>query len=165
MATMLVVAPSALACSCVPRRPDHVAVRDYDAVFTGRVVDSAGPAFFGGSNGYALAVEEVIKGTVYEKQWIFSEPQGSACGMKLRNASRYIVFAYGDDASSLSVNSCSNTRRISGEPGLESAGTLVPGRSRGTPPDLLWAALTLFAGALAYRLGRKRADEQQFLTA
>ena len=164
-APMLVAAPSAFACSCEMPGPDKAALRDYDAVFSGRVVDSTGGLLSGGDNGYGLAVEEAYKGEVFETQWVYSESDGSACGMKLRPGARYIVFAHGKDAGSLRVSSCSNTRTISHDPELRAAGTVVAGRSRGTPPDLLWATLTLVAGVVAYRLGRKHAVEQHHVTA
>ena len=146
--------PNAFACSCEEPGPDAVAIRQTDAVFSGRVVDTAGPIFSDRRNGYALAVDTVYKGTLYEKQWVFSATQDTECGIELTWGRRYLVFAHGDDAEQLSTSSCSSTRVLDGEPNLEVAGTVIPGRSRSSPPDIFWAGFTIAAGVFAYRRGK-----------
>lgn len=152
---LLIAAPAAKACSCAQPPKDPVAVRQADAVFSGRVVDRAGPIFSNGSNGFAIDVDTAYKGSVYEKQWVFSGTQGSACGMHLSLGKRYIVFAHGEDAEHLYTSSCSKTRTIDGDTDLAAAGVVLPGRSRATPPSPLLALLTIAAGFAAYGLGRK----------
>lgn len=149
-------APEAFACSCAGPLPDRAALRHTDAVFAGRVVDTTGPLFSGrSSNGYAIAVETAYKGTVHERQWVFSEQEETACGIHLSWGKRYLVFAHGDDAKRLFTNSCSNTHVLDDEPKLEVAGTVVAGASRSSPPDIFWALLTIAAGVFAFRLGKK----------
>lgn len=164
MATSLVVAaPTANACSCAQPPRDPVAVRQSAAVFSGRVVDQAGPLFSGGENGFGLDVETAYKGTVHEMQWVFSNTQDTACGIHLSLGKRYIVFAHGEDAERLYTSSCSKTRTIDEPPDLEAAGVVLPGRSRATPPSPFLALLTIAAGIGAYRLGvkhRRRAGEK-----
>lgn len=147
--------PDALACSCAESPRDAVALRRTDAVFSGRVVDTAGPIFSGGSNGYAIVVETTYKGRVYETQWVFSEPQEASCGIELTLGKRYLVFAHGEDAKQLFTSSCSNTHVLNEEPNLQAAGTLIRGRSRSSPPDVLFALMTVAAGFVAYMKGKK----------
>ncbi len=158
--TLVVAAPTAKACSCAQPPRDPVAVRQSDAVFSGRVIDQAGPILSNGDNGFALDVDTAYKGTVYETQWVFSETQGSACGIDLTLGKRYIVFAHGEDAEGLYTSICSKTRTIDEEPDLDAAGVVLPGRSRATPPSPLLALLTIGVGIAAYRLGRKHQPRQ-----
>lgn len=154
-ATLLVAAPTANACSCAQPPRDPVAVRQADAVFSGRVIDLAGPMFSDGQNGFGFDVETAYKGTVYDTQWVFSETQDSACGIDLTLGRRYIVFAHGEDAKRLYTSICSSTRTIDDQPDLHAAGVVLPGRSRATPPSPFLALLTVAAGIAAYRLGLK----------
>lgn len=158
--TLLVAVPTAKACSCAQPPSDPVAVRRADAVFSGRVIDQAGPTFSNGQNGFGLDVEAAYKGTVYETQWVFSETQDTACGIHLTFGKRYIVFAHGEDAKRLHTSICSNTRPIDEQPDLHAAGRVLAGRSRATPPSPFLALLTVAAGIAAYRLGLKHQSDR-----
>lgn len=150
--------PSALACSCVEPPADDVAVKQAAAVFTGTVTDSVGPFLGGGRNGYAFEVDRVYKGAVHSKQWIDTGSGGGDCGYEFRAGKRYVVFADSEDGESLYTSICTSTRRIGDDNELELAatGTLLPGRSRGSPPDIFLALLTVVVGLVAYAKGRNR---------
>ncbi len=150
----------AFACSCAEPPSDRVAVRRTDAVFSGRVVDSARPMFSEGRHldAYAVEVETAYKGTVYEKQWVYTAPQEGGCGYDMDLFKRYLVFAHGEGPRELSISICTNTHPLGGaaDVDLEAAGIVLPGRSRSTPPDVFFALLTVVAGMVAYAKGKKR---------
>lgn len=111
-ALVVVGATQAIACSCIPRQPDKVAVKDAAAVFTGTMVeaDVAEPGFSPGT--WTFAVDTVYKGgAVTETQDVTSQTQSAACGLTFKEEKRYAVFAY-DDKGKLETNSCMNTRPL-----------------------------------------------------
>ena len=126
-ALVVVGSTSALACSCIPARPDKAAVEEAAAVFSGTVAKIEPGVDIGFDRvTWTFAVEEVYKGDVAEMQDVSSHTQSAACGLVFKEGKRYLVFAYvGDEdlASNedLATNSCMNTRPLSGdrEPKLE----------------------------------------------
>src|SRR5687767_10159417 len=92
-ALVVVGATQAMACSCIPRQPDKVAVKDATAVFTGTMVeaDVAEPGFSPGV--WTFAVDKVYKGDeVTEEQDVGSQTQSAACGLTFKEEQRYAVF-------------------------------------------------------------------------
>ena len=134
-------ASSALACRCIAPRPDHKALKDATAVFTGTMVEAERGAEIGVDPvTWTFAVETVYKGDVEELQKVTSHTQGTACGLIFKEETRYVVFAHdgGKDPrsdSKLATNSCENTRRLSAteEPDLQTAAR--PGAAQPSPDD------------------------------
>lgn len=149
-------APDAFACSCAQAPSDRAAARDSDLVFSGTVVDTAGPVFSHGLSGSGFEVERVYRGKAFSNQWVYSSADEGTCGFEFDRGHRYVVFAYFDDDRRPTTSICTNTREIAAgeEPNLQAAGTLIPGRSRTTPPDIFFALLTIGVGIVAYRKGR-----------
>lgn len=147
----------AFACSCAEQPSDRAAARHSDLVFSGRVTDTAGPVFSQGRAGFGFEVDRVYRGRAFSTQWVYSGTEGDTCGMEFDLGHRYVVFAYFDNDRRPSTGICTNTRELDAneEPDLQAAGTLIPGRSRTTPPSIFLALLTVAAGVLAYRLGKK----------
>lgn len=150
-------AHNAFACSCTQAPADEVALRRTAMVFTGTATDSVGAFLGGGSNASGFEVDRVYKGEVRSDQWIDTGSGGGDCGYEFRLGGRYAVFAHTEDGESFYTSICTNTRGIGHDAELDLAarGTLVPGRSRSSPPDIFWAGLTMAAGVCAYRLGKK----------
>lgn len=155
-------ARDAFACSCAEPAADPVAARHSDLVFSGTVVDAAGPAFSQGRSGFGFDVDRVYRGEAFATQWVYTSAEESSCGFEFDSGHRYVVFAYLDKDERPSTDICTSTRELAPdqEPNLEARGTLVEGRSRSSPPDILWALLTVAAGFVAYAKGRKRASGQ-----
>ena len=108
-------ATSALACSCIPPRPDKKAAVDAKAVFTGTVVDSKVKELGFSRGEWTFAVDTVYKGDVPATQVIHSHTQSAACGFVFDEGKRYAVFAIEGDPTmaadaELTTNSCMNTR-------------------------------------------------------
>jgi hypothetical protein len=133
-ALVVVGATQALACSCVPARPDKVAVKDAKAVFAGTLVDIEDGIDVGFDNvTWTFEVDEVYKGDdVTEMQDVGSQTQSAACGLVFKEEKRYLVFAY-DNKGDLETNSCMNTRPLGEdeELDLEPVAAFEPQ----TPPD------------------------------
>lgn len=110
-ALVVVGASSALACSCIPARPDPKAITDAAAVFSGTMVeaDVAEPGFSPGT--WTFEVDAVYKGDIAETQAVTSHTQSAACGLEFEEQKRYVVFAY-EEAGDLQTNSCTNTRPL-----------------------------------------------------
>ena len=151
-------APDAFACSCTQAPADEVALRRTAMVFTGTATDSVGALLGGGSTAYGFEVDRAYKGEVRSDQWIDTGSGGGDCGYEFRVGERYAVFAHTEDGESFYTSICTNTRGIGHDAELDLAarGTLLPGRSRSSPPDIFWAVLTVAAGVFAYRLGKKQ---------
>lgn len=118
-ALVVVGASSAIACSCIPQRPDKVAVEDAEAVFTGTVTEVEPGVDIGFDKvTWTFAVEEVYKGNVGPIQDIRTHTQSAACGLTFTESKRYVVFAYSGDRSltsdqkQLVTNLCMNTRPL-----------------------------------------------------
>ena len=148
-------ATSALACSCIPHKPDHKAVEDAAAVFTGKLASADVERVGYSAATWTFAVDTVYKGDVRATQEVSSETQGPACGIVFKEGKRYAVFAYADNGE-FQTNSCSNTRAIADEkelrlqplavfpPELEAAEAPV-GESRN---DAFWILTAVIATAL-----------------
>lgn len=137
-ALVVVGATQALACSCVPARPDKVAVKDAKAVFSGTMVeaDVAEPGFSPGV--WTFDVDEVYKSVdVTETQDVTSQTQSAACGLIFKEGKRYVIFAY-DNKGSLETNSCSNTRPLgeNEDPELEPIATFGSADGMGPGADV-----------------------------
>jgi hypothetical protein len=118
-ALVVVGATQALACSCIPPQPDRVAIRDADAVFSGRIANIESGVDIGFDNvTWTFAVDELYKGDVGETQDIRSATQGAACGVVFKEEKRYAVFAY-ENKGNLVTNSCMNTRPLGDDEKLE----------------------------------------------
>ena len=117
-ALVAIGASSALACSCIPPRPDPKALKDAKAVFSGTVVDVEDGVEIGFDPvTWTFAVDTIYKGDVAERQQVTSHTQSAACGFVFKEEQRYVVFAHDgeDDPRSdteLATSSCSNTRRL-----------------------------------------------------
>ena len=111
-ALVVLGATQALACSCVPPSPDHKAIEDAAAVFTGTMVE-ADVAKIGLSPGkWTFEVDTVYKGrTVSERQVVHSHTQSAACGIVFKEGKRYAVFAH-EQKGGLGTNLCMNTRLL-----------------------------------------------------
>ena len=124
-ALVVLSATQALACSCIPQRPDPVALKDATAVFSGTVAEVEEGVDVGFDRvTWTFAVEQVFKGDVSELQEVTSHTQSAACGLVFKEEKRYVVFAYdGDDElasdEQLSTNSCMNTRPLGQNEELE----------------------------------------------
>lgn len=108
----------ALACSCVPTRPDHKAVKDTEVVFSGSVVGfAAGEPV----NTWTFEIDTVYKGHVSDRRLeVTSHEQPTACGLSFKMERRYAVFAYEPrPGESLQTNSCLNTRPLKAGEDLE----------------------------------------------
>lgn len=112
-ALVVVGATEAIACSCIPRQPDKVAVKDAGAVFTGTLSDTEDGVDIGFDDvTWTFAVDTVYKGDeVTEEQDVTSQTQSAACGLVFKEEKRYAVFAY-EDKGKLETNSCMNTRPL-----------------------------------------------------
>ena len=112
-ALVVVGATQAIACSCIPRQPDKVAVKDAGAVFTGTLSDTEDGVDIGFDNvTWTFAVDTVYKGNgVTEEQDVSSHTQSAACGLVFKEEKRYAVFAY-ENKGELETNSCMNTRPL-----------------------------------------------------
>lgn len=117
-ALVVLSATQALACSCVPQRPDPVALKDATAVFSGTVAEVEEGVEIGFDRvTWTFAVEQVFKGDVSEMQEVTSHTQSAACGLVFDEEERYVVFAYDgeEDLASdeqLATNVCMNTRPL-----------------------------------------------------
>ena len=118
-ALVVVGASSALACSCVPRQPDHKAIEDAAAVFSGTVVDAEDGADAGLEPvTWVFEVDTVHKGDVSPTHEVTSHTQSAACGFAFTEGKRYVVFAY-EEAGELQTNSCLNTRALAEDRSLD----------------------------------------------
>lgn len=143
-ALVVVGATQALACSCVPARPDKVAVKDAKAVFAGTVVDVEDGVDVGFDKvTWTFAVESVYAGDVDESQEVTSHTQSAACGIVFDKGKRYLVFAYDGDETlaaenDLVTNSCMNTRPLDEgkEPKLDAITTFASGDGAGPGADV-----------------------------
>ena len=114
---VVVAATQALACSCIPPRPDEEAVKDADAVFSGTMVQTEKGVNVGFDRvTWTFAVDTVYKGDVEDSQEVTSHTQSAACGLIFKEEKRYAVFAYsgaeGQASDELETNSCMNTRSL-----------------------------------------------------
>ena len=130
LATVLVGAPPALACSCVGF-DDAAAFERADVVFTGSAIErrvrhpvtnSLDPAT------YVFVVESVHKGTAQALQEVVTAVSGASCGLEAQVGPRYVVFAE-RDGGVLRAGLCGGTRLA--EPPLALGGTAPP---RGADP-------------------------------
>ena len=175
MASSLVVIATteALACSCIPPRPDKEAIKDAAAVFTGTMVeaDVAEPGFTPGT--WTFAVDSVFKGVDADRVEVTSHTQSAACGLIFKEEKRYVVFAHRENGK-LQTNSCTNTRPIGNDEVLaaEAFGLAERTETRAAPPLVEdveqpspnltpivvgGASVLLVAGLAALALKRKRA--------
>lgn len=155
----------ALACSCAPPPSLEVAVKDADAAFVGVVTSSeqvdglgGGPVVPAGGNFlYTFAVDEVLGGEVGSSIEVNSHSEGASCGIKFREKTRYIVFAY-ESRRGLETHLCTRTETVGtsasfgGRPPageVEPSGAQnEPGGEAGPPALLVGAAAILAAAAL-----------------
>lgn len=115
---VVMAATEALACSCVPPRPDHKAIKDASAVFTGTLIATEPGVEIGFDEvTWTFAVDTVYKGDLTDSQDIRSPTQSAACGLTFKEEKRYAVFAYAGEEDAVSddnlfTNSCMNTRPL-----------------------------------------------------
>ena len=171
-ALVVVGATQAIACSCIPRQPDKVAVKDAAAVFTGTLSDTEDGVDIGFDNvTWTFAVDTVYKGDeVTQEQDVTSQTQSAACGLVFKEEKRYAVFAY-ENKGKLETNSCMNTRPLAEgkDLKLEPVATFVASVDGGTGVDVVrdpgWDPVTVAVVglvavgaivAIAFVLARRR---------
>jgi hypothetical protein len=150
---IVMTAVPAFACSCAPSPPPAQAAEEADAVFAGEVVDIQRAGEF--EVEVVLAVSDVWKGGISERQVIRTGSDGAMCGFSFQGGEAYLVYASkGDDG--FRTSSCSRTAPLSaadadvavlGDAYAPAAGSGEPAAA-GTSPWLLAgaAALVLAAG-------------------
>lgn len=121
VAGMLLLPPTAFACSCVSADEAYFA-RHADAVFTGTVRDRDDPRSFslvqssGDPITYEVAVDAVYKGRVGPVAEVTSARDGATCGVSVDVGDRYLVYADRDPQGDLSASSCGGTREVGAAP-------------------------------------------------
>ncbi|MEQ1643950.1 MAG: hypothetical protein ABL959_10940 [Pyrinomonadaceae bacterium] len=106
------------ACSCVPERPICESVGSVKAIFVGKAIGSKEPKEEDGhvydvGEIYFEVTEAFVGIGEKTKVTIRSGTGGGDCGYWFRRGGTYLIYAYGDDISSLGTNICSRTRRVS----------------------------------------------------
>lgn len=111
--------PTAYACSCSPPGPSVLSYFDYDAVFSGRVVNIVNPEPRGNIVSSAdpvninFEVYKSYKGVDGKSVAITTALSGASCGYDFEKDKEYLVYAYKDNNDNLSVSLCSNTSLLS----------------------------------------------------
>ena len=177
LGVLVLPAAPAAACDCVGDTTAGFFARA-DVVFTGTlvsrevshpnapVVSSADPAL------HVFAVESVFKGSAAQRQGVVSAAEGATCGLELSGEGPFVVFATRDGAqytASLCGGSAPLTAALEADlralaPAAGPSTAPRPGPAdvihvRGSAPWpwLAGGAGVLVAGALAWRLLRRRA--------
>ena len=158
---VVMASTQALACSCIPPRPDDKAIKDAAAVFTGTVIDIEDDVEIGFDPvTWTFAVDTVYKGDVAETQEIETHTQSAACGLVFKEEKRYAVFAHeggagGGSGDGLATNSCENTRPLAEGKELDLepikhllAPTLLPKREGGSGSVVPFVAAGAAVGAV-----------------
>jgi hypothetical protein len=118
---LLVSVGQASACSCAGKEPVCEAFGTATAVFVGKVVGGKEQREEKDENGAKMKydvgeiyfkVEEAFIGVKGPRVVIHSGTGGSDCGFWFRRGERYLVYAYGDSAKSLSTHICTRTRPL-----------------------------------------------------
>ncbi len=118
--SVVLVAPGAHACSCLPPPEPCQAFWEASAVFTGKVTkivtkgDSTRTAEFD--------VKESFRGDVGTRVRVSTDSSGAACGYNFTVGTTYVVYASGPSNAKLSTFLCSRTQPLSSDsPDLEYA--------------------------------------------
>ena len=96
---MIVVAPTASACSLPPTPAEQEQLDHADLVFEGLAVSSQDPnagnpvQSSGDPIAWTFAVDRTIKGTAGQPQVVHSARSGATCGIEFEIGTRYRVFA------------------------------------------------------------------------
>jgi hypothetical protein len=173
MASLFLPVRYAFACSCVPPGPDHGAVDDAVAVFSGTVLKTQAP-----QEGkkiissvlpivYTFEVDAVVKGDVGSIEKVESPNSGASCGYRFRTGHRYVVFAHDEKDRAFQVSLCSNTRELALDEDIDFAAsfTPVPEREVEHPrrveeglPAAAWAGTVgiVLIGGIAFFVTRRR---------
>ena len=111
--------PRAYACSCVSPLPAVLSYFNYDAVFSGRVVDIVPPESRGNivSSGDPVSVNFEVyksyKGVDSKNVTVTTALSGVSCGYEFEKDKEYLVYAHKNNNGNLSVSLCSNTSLLS----------------------------------------------------
>lgn len=178
----LALRPScAYACSCVMPEPPREALQQADAVFVGRVSDTAAPArrpmltqefpfvsWGGGMEGprAIFEVSMVWKGRLPEEIAVDTSQIGGACGYEFAVGREYIVYAFKDEAG-LTTSICTRTSLVeaaqqdraelgAGKPPVISAPAEHAPRSSGALGAAGAIGLLAVGSAAAWRWSRRR---------
>src|SRR6266550_733267 len=108
LASLVVRAPTAWACSCVADTTPAKQFKAADVVFVGTVSTVSVPDPTKGSVSAHMKVSDVYKGTVATDTGLETSADVAGCGVAFVPGSRYAVFAT-EDAGVLRVNLCDGT--------------------------------------------------------
>jgi len=110
----LLIATSAIACTCMPTAGPEKELEQADAVFAGKVSSSKrhnGARPFDDVE-VEFVVERVWKGQVTKRFRIFTGSSSDSCGYRFKKNRTYLVYAYGKVDEGLQTGICSRTRRL-----------------------------------------------------
>ncbi len=110
--TLVVAAPGALACTCVPAS-DSTYLANAEVAFTGTVRLVAPPPLPGSPVAVTFAVDSVGKGKTKRAVVVSTASDGATCGVTFDVARRYLVYAQQAEAGApLTTALCDGTRAV-----------------------------------------------------
>ncbi|MFC7371635.1 hypothetical protein ACFQPF_08095 [Fictibacillus iocasae] len=119
---------TALACSCVPNPDPEAALKNADAVFSGKVTEITRTGFIEKSRAVKIETQTIWKGSKNKHMLIYTAEQSASCGYEFAVGKEYIIYAYDHDGE-LHTGLCSRTAL------LKDAGEDLHALGKGSPPD------------------------------
>lgn len=115
VATFVLVAEVAFACTCVPPRSPAEERERAAAVFSGKVLQikrhKSAEDIFGGVE-VVFRVDKAWKGARNRTVSVFTSSQSAACGYSFSKGHTYLVYASANSGGRLSTSICSRTKRL-----------------------------------------------------
>ncbi|MED4016697.1 MULTISPECIES: hypothetical protein [Sutcliffiella] len=106
--SLLSLAPSTFACSCLPPGTPSEELASHDAVFAGKVLNIKEK---GEEIEVTIEVSEAWKGMTNKETTVYTPSNSAACGVNFETNIEYIIYANNDNGE-LHTNLCSRTAEL-----------------------------------------------------